>query len=331
MLDFNPAREVGYYLHNEYPTADEKLEVRLYGKLNKILARTEFDEQSFLRLSAGLNPETGKRLTARLDKNRDTGTDITANVPKELAVIIEVMGDRRAKEALWKAWEATIKRIECDACVRVRKAGKGGNRVTGNLACDAFYHSATRPTKEDGLPDPHPHIHGFVHNLTFDKAEGKVKAAKLDYIDKPKAERYFHTRLAKEMRAIGYEARLVTRERSTTVKIKGFDQEVLDRYSRRHFEVEKNAAERGYKSAKAKATLAQATRQEKNTDISMSEVRDYWKSRVSESQLNGLRSVVSKSKRKVRRDADHDASRSYVDTARRYATQELMNERGIER
>ena len=333
MLHFNTARDADYYMRGEF--VGEAPEVRIGGKLNKILGRDGFTEESFRQLMAGQNPNGGK-LTQRLSKNRTHATDVTANVSKEIAAIIEVAGDGRAKEVLWESWDDTMRHIERQVYSRIRVDGKQTNRKTGNIAYDGIFHSCTRPTKEDGKSDPHPHIHGIIYNATYDREEKKIKAVKLDFLDKSEVERYFHKKLAKGLREIGYDARVVKAEKlyeghrpGTTVRLKGVDQAIVDTFSRRNAEVEEDAGRRGY-TGKAKATLSQSTRMERVATHTRAEVRDYWSSRITQSQSADLRKLVAKSKGSLLRQKVRDSIRRHLTRVRGHDN-EVQHERGIER
>lgn len=327
MLDFNPAREPEYYLTPDYPTAEGELEVRTGGKASQMMGLSDgFTPLAFLRLSKGLNPETGGKLTARLRENRLAATDITANVPKPVSILIEVMEAEGVKEALWEANSHVMQKTEKEAMTRVRKGGKQTNRKTGNIAFSSFYHPGTRPAKDDNLPDPHAHIHNYVYNVTWDKAERQWKALKLEFVDKPKMERAFHKRLAKNLRKLGYDARF----RGGVFELRGFDQETCDRFSRRHFEVREDADKRGYKSPKAIATVAQATRSPKRSDVSMQDVRRYWVSRLTGDQFGRLADYVKAARKAAKRVKLRERLASRLDKLRRLALQreEATSERG---
>lgn len=164
------------------------------------------DFEQFKRLVHGLDPRTGKQLTAKLIEDRIPGWDVTASVPKGVTSALE-RGDRRIQAALWEAGREAMADLERYATTRVRKGGKQEDRVTGNLVWYAVEHAESRPTKEDNMSDWDRHIHFVVFNETFDPVEKEWKAVKYRPImdERKYFDRRFDMRMAGKLAGLGYE------------------------------------------------------------------------------------------------------------------------------
>src|SRR5689334_5282338 len=101
MLQARAAKSAEYYLTPDCPIDGEKIEARFGGKGSRYMGLKDFEVEPYLRLYKGLNPETGGKLTARMDANRIEATDFCYTVPKSVSLLIEVAGDKRVKDAVW--------------------------------------------------------------------------------------------------------------------------------------------------------------------------------------------------------------------------------------
>lgn len=353
MIQARNAQSPEYYLTPDCPLEDGKLEARFGGKGARELGLAEFDEQAFLRLAKGLNPETGGKLTARLKADRIDATDFTLTVPKSVSVLIEVAGDERVKAALWDANNYAMRLVEKKAKVRVRKGGVNEDRETGNMVFASFYHATTRPIVEKrdpstahfeangveivasaandnrAYPDPHSHIHNYVFNLSKDALDAKTpwKAMKRHRFDLPEVERKANARLAKSLRKLGYQVE----KTKTAFEVKGISAGVLGAFSRRQGEIKDVEADRPYlneegnktftrKMAAAKAQLSQVVRQPKSDyPLGRTELHRFWAGRISGSQFADLAALKGKAASVLRRDRWRDTARKFLDRVRQSA------------
>jgi TrwC relaxase len=351
MINARPAQSPEYYLTPDCPTEDGQIEARWGGKDGRRLGlpENEFGTLSFMRLAKGLNPETGSKLTARLSSGVKDRIDVCMTVPKSVSIAIEVMGDERAKKALWEANNYAMRLFEKKAKVRERKGGVHRDRVTGSMIWASFYHGTTRPIIEkrdpshasfysngvemlvqsandnQAKPDPASHIHNYVFNASFDKAEGIWKAMKRHHFDLPEIQDKFHKRLAKNLRKIGYQVDMrhlnpeeiepgrKPRKPIKVPEIRGISEEVQAVFSRRQGEIKIEEAAKPYLNAdgnatfrkkmeKAKAQLSQVVRQAKpEVPLSKVEIHKFWVSRLTKDQFDGLADVAEKSRRAANR------------------------------
>ena len=78
-----------------------------------------------------------------------------------------------AAAAMLEAAKDTLAEIEDEAIrTRLRRGGQQASTPTGNLVASLFIHDTTRALA-DGRPDPHDHIHAFLHNATWVANEGR--------------------------------------------------------------------------------------------------------------------------------------------------------------
>src|SRR5690242_15551991 len=87
----------------------------------QLTGKPEFEQ--FNRLLHGLDPHTGKQLTALLTDDRVCCTDFTASLPKGATSALEG-GDTRIQKALYEAGDAAMEDVERYAMTRVRKGGR---------------------------------------------------------------------------------------------------------------------------------------------------------------------------------------------------------------
>jgi conjugative relaxase-like TrwC/TraI family protein len=150
------------------------------GRASSLLGLTGSPEfEQFRWLLHGLDPRTGKQLTARLDDDRLAGWDVMACVPKGVTLVIE-RGDDRVRDLVWQADRWAMADLERYATTRVRKGGVHDERVTGNLAWYSVEYPETRPVEDETLPKDHPwrempdpdwHNHNVIVNHTWDRVE----------------------------------------------------------------------------------------------------------------------------------------------------------------
>ena len=280
------------------------------------------DYEHFKRLIHGLDPHTGKLLTAKLIENRIPAWDVTASVPKGVTIALE-RGDVRIQEALWSSVREAMAKLEEYATTRVRVGGRQEDRRTGNLAWYAVEHAETRPAIDPNLPeghrwrempDPDRHIHCVIPNVTFDEVEGKWKAVKFrPVMDLRKFfDRTFDSTLAAKLTGLGYEVetRWKSPERGAgkyfSWDIKGIPEQVIKDNSRRTAEVDATEAAIVAEtkehspdapdrlSTVARDQLGATSRRDKREDVGLAECREYWDSRISPQDARTISETIKR-------------------------------------
>ena len=314
-----------YFTKSDYLSESQELSGKWYGKAAQMLGlEGEVGKQEFDRLCDNEHPDTGEKLTLRNRDGRTIGYDFNFHVPKGISIAYEIMGDERILDAFNQAVDETMHEIEHDAATRVRKHGGNINRTVGNLAWAKFVHKTARPV--DGVPDPHLHAHCFVQNVVFDEKENSWKAGQ--FRDIKRDARYFeaayHARLAANVKQLGYHIE----RRGKSWDVAQVPEPIAAMFSRRTKEIEAKAAEKEKElaeenktlSVKQKAELGAKSRKSKQTDLSMSDLRQVWRERLSDDDAASIgmpsqapRSVeVDRSVQAMKHATEHCFERSSV-------------------
>ena len=132
--------------------------------------------------------------------------------------------------------------------------------------------------------------------------------------DAPYFQAAFRVRLANKLQDLGFG---VDRKRDD-FEIAGIPADILKRFSRRTELIEKVAEEKGITNPDRKAELGAETREKKDSELSIGQLRQAWDSRMSPEERRLLDDVYSRTTRYVRpehgeaRAVDHAIAHSYV-------------------
>lgn len=235
-------------------------------------------------------PDSGKPLTLRRKAERRIGYDFNFHVPKSVSLLYGLTRDERLLDAFRESVDETMREMETEMKTRVRKSGKNDDRMTGNMVWGEFVHFTARPV--DGIPDPHLHAHCFVFNTTWDKEEGAWKAGQFSDLkrDAPYFEAKFHSRLAQRMAELGLD---VERTRSGW-ELAGIDGAATAKFSRRTAMIEEEARRQGLLDPAAKSELGAKTRERKAKNLTLDQLAEEWRSRLTDDELTAIRAVVDK-------------------------------------
>ncbi|MBK9119742.1 MAG: relaxase domain-containing protein [Phycisphaerales bacterium] len=236
------------------------------------------------------HPATGETLTPRTKRDRRVGYDFNFHVPKSVSILYGLTRDERLLDAFRESVEATMEDIESEMQTRVRVGGRNEDRTTGNMVWGEFVHFTARPV--DGVPDPHLHAHCFVFNTTWDDKESRWKAGQFAGLkrDAPFFEAVFHSRLARRLEELG----LPTRRTKHGWELAGVPQSAIEKFSRRTALIEEKASEAGITDPRAKGELGAKTREKKQKDLTLDELRGEWMSRMTADELAALTAAKSR-------------------------------------
>jgi conjugative relaxase-like TrwC/TraI family protein len=198
------------------------------------------EETTFMALCGGNDPNTGKRLTARRNSvrhedgkrvaNKRVLFDWTISPPKSVS-LAALLQDSRIIAAHDRAVNATLRELESFAETRVRRDGNAdGSRPTGNLVAACFRHDTSREL------DPQLHTHCVIFNATYDSVEARWKALQTHGMFKARrfANAIYEHELCRELHGLGYR----TRAAGKNFEIEGISPEVIDRFSKRHRQID---------------------------------------------------------------------------------------------
>jgi conjugative relaxase-like TrwC/TraI family protein len=245
----------------------------------------EVKKEDVFALCDNRSPTSGEQLTPRTRDDRRVLTDFTFDAPKAVSLTYELGGDDRILDAFRQSVRETMADIEKEVQTRIRAKGSDDNRTTGNMVWSENIHRTTRPV--DGMPDPQLHCHATVFNATWDSTENRWKAIQLGDVvrDKGWYQSAFHARLSSKLKALGYGIE----KDGNSFNIAGISRDLIERFSRRTGVINAQAEKLGIVDAEAKGKLGRKTREKKSDKpLSMQELRDEWKGRVSKEDLLAL-------------------------------------------
>ncbi len=264
---------------------------------------THTDE--FVNLCRNLHPETGERLTQRQNgkrvtmdgegnihehANRRVFYDFTLSPPKSVSIAAQVGDDQRIVEAHDEAVQTAFRQLEQYAATRVRKRGETSYRTTGNLVGAVFRHDTSRAL------DPHLHSHCIVFNATKDSVENRWKALE-PYemlLAKKFTEQVYYHELARALTGFGYG---IENKPRGDFEIAGVSQELIDRFSKRHREIDEKTRqllEREPDKAtrnlqEIRANIAHKERARKIKNVGIKRLQSLWDGQLSADERSQIR------------------------------------------
>jgi len=122
---------------------------------DRLALRGSVQRTQFVALLRNEDPTSGKRLTARMNTNRQENGEMVSNrqvgyglvfgVPKSLSVYLAVTGDQVVENIARSAVNETMRAMEAEMQCKVRKGGLDEDRRTGEMLYSKFFHRDSRP------------------------------------------------------------------------------------------------------------------------------------------------------------------------------------------
>jgi conjugative relaxase-like TrwC/TraI family protein len=254
------------------------------------------DKKSFDLLCDNRHPATGDRLTPRTNDHRRVGYDLVFSGPKSFSLLLAMAPDD-LQPLLKQAFDDSVREtmegyVEPDMQTRVRKGGAFENGPTGNMVWACFGHSTSRPVAGQA-PDPHEHTHVFVFNATYDPVEDRIKAGELADI-KRDGEYYtavFDSLLSNKLEAMGF---AIDRRPGKAWEVDGVPQSMIDGFSKRRDQVLARASELGITEPSRVAELTASTRQKKQKELTLPELREAWNGQLTDGEREALANVYAR-------------------------------------
>lgn len=257
-------------------------------------------ERAFVALCEGLHPQTGEKLTARLNTvrqengktvaNRRIFYDFTISPPKSVSVV-GLYQDDRILEIHDRAVKTAMRELEKFALTQVRKGGGESRRVTGNLIGAAFRHETSREL------DPHLHTHCVVLNGTFDPKENRWKALEASglYRAQKLAENLYYHELCRGLRSLGYGIE----NHARGFEMKNVPVSLIQRFSKRHAQIdaqtqkriEREGPPRNINIKDLRERVAHDGRRPKIKDATAHRLRPEWGAQMSREEQRALHAL----------------------------------------
>ena len=262
----------------------------------------------FVRLCDNLHPQTGERLTLRQKTtrtemsadgkehetaNRRVFYDFTFSPPKSVSIAALVGGDARIVEAHDQAVTLAMNQLQTFAATRVRKDGQCTDRTTGNLVAAMFRHDTSRAL------DPHLHTHCIVFNATFDAVEQQWKALQNHemFAAQKFVENVYYHELTRELMKCGYS---IENKPRGDFDIKGVAPELIDKFSKRHKEIDQKTKELLAREpekadgnlAAIRENIAHKERPRKIRDIGLEKLQTLWDGQMTAGEKASLNNLA---------------------------------------
>jgi conjugative relaxase-like TrwC/TraI family protein len=255
------------------------------------------NEREFVNLCRNLHPQSGEQLTPRLNSkrirmdkngnvhesaNRRVFYDFTLSPPKSVSIAALVGNDKRIIEAHDEAIQIAMRHLQLFAATRVRKDHQYSYRNTGNMVGAVFRHDTSRAL------DPHLHSHCILFNATWDAVEGRWKA--LEACDMVAAQKFvrnvYYHEMVRSLQRLGYG---VENNPRGDFEIAGVSKELIDRFSKRHDEIDRKTKEllerepekAGQNIQVIRANIAHNERARKIKDVGIVKLQSMWNKQLS--------------------------------------------------
>lgn len=255
------------------------------------------NEKEFMNLCRNLHPQSGEQLTPRLNSkrvsvdkdgnihesaNRRVFYDFTLSPPKSVSIAALVGNDKRIIEAHDEAIQIAMRHLQVFAATRVRKNHQYSHRNTGKMVGAVFRHDTSRAL------DPHLHSHCILFNATWDAAEGRWKA--LEACDMVAAQKFvrnvYYHEMVRSLQRLGYG---VENNARGDFEIAGVSKELIDRFSKRHEEIDRKTKEllerepekAGQNIQVIRANIAHNERARKIKDVGIVKLQSMWNKQLS--------------------------------------------------
>lgn len=256
-------------------------------KLDKEVNKDEFKQLLEGKTKDGL---ALRDLSKQTEGQSRDAYDLTFSAPKSVSHMALVMDDKRIIEAHKKAVSVAMNKVESLAETRVYVNGERVKERTGNLVYAQALHSTARAT-EGNVSDAHLHTHNVILNTTQGR-DGKFRSLDAEEIMKNQSliNKTYKETLANELKNLDYGLRYDARG---NFEIAGYSQDVLDNFSKRKVEIDKQVELMKQdekftgKTDKELRDYAQHNFKADKTEYTEKELRENWDK---QHEMNGLTS-----------------------------------------
>lgn len=273
--------------------AEKGKEMGRWGRGAKALGlQGTVERQAFCRLTDGLHPLTGERLTPREKANRRCYLGTVLSAPKSFSIAAIVGKDERLVTLFNSSVDETMEQVAHYAAVRVRAGGRDEDAQTGSLIYALFTHPISRSE------DPALHAHATPFNCTLAKGEWKALQTSAIFERRKLFSEILLGKLASGARELGYE----TRQTKDGFEIVGISETVIATFSKGKKKIDAKVAEiLGSKEepghAAVRAVVAHQVRDAKR-DTKLEVLEERWKKEMGDEEHANLLALVASARAK---------------------------------
>ena len=226
--------------------------------------------------------QTQLRNTAHTTGNAVAVHDMTFSAPKSVSLLMSTQADTEVGkdilDAHRKAVDAVTEHMENNyANTQHTRTNEDGKKYKehvnqGNLTIAIADHATARPSERDPFESPSLHSHVLVVNQVLDKKTGEYRAlsAKEFYENQDVMNQIYKSELAKNLSEKNFE--LQGKTHGFDIKM---DQKIIDAFSDRKADIDKEAANRGTTS-KADRDKIQHENKKDKSDHTGAELKAHW-------------------------------------------------------
>ncbi len=251
-------------------------------------------KEDFCRLTDGLHPQTGERLTQRARDDRRCYLGSVLSAPKSFSIVAIVGKDERLVSLFNVSVDETLEQVAQYAGVRVRAGGRDEDAQTGSLICARFTHPISR------AEDPALHAHAPTFNAT-QTLNGEWKALQTTPIFERRKlfSEILLGKLAHGARQLGYE----TTQTKDGFEIAGISQSIIEMFSKgkkkiddRMAELLETEGEKGH--AAVRAIVAHQVRDAKR-EVTPEALQKKWQEEMGEVEHQKLLALVASTRERI--------------------------------
>lgn len=263
------------------------------------------NEKDLQNLLAGKLPND-QVIGGQKDKAHRAGYDLCFHAPKSVSILALDGGDERFYKAHFEAVKKTLHFMQRDcAQAKIYKDENIEFENTKNLTVALVKHITSRKL------DPHLHTHALVMNATerTDKAWRALASSKTKQNGQVNGfmERFYNNQLyygaiyksylADKVKELGCEIETVGLHGMW--EIKGVPIEALEKMSKRRQEIEEKISELNYRSLKAQDVATLDTREEKQKDLKLDDLRKIWREELEQTGFSSEKFLAELKRDKV--------------------------------
>lgn len=225
--------------------------------------------EQFQSILEGHLPNGVDMIQTKQGNHHRPGYDLTFSAPKSVSILGIVGGDERVINAHREAVKTVLTLVENTyGAYRAKENGVVAIEKTNNLTVAAFEHTDSRAL------DPNLHTHCIVMNVT-ERSDGAWRTLYGDdlYNFKILIGMHYRSILAEKLMSLGFQ--LEQTSQKGTFELEGFEQKLIDQFSKRREQIKAKLESMGLSGGKAAVIANFDTRSNKKA-VNVDHIRAVW-------------------------------------------------------